>query len=226
MSQSSLNHNALSNQIAERISEQIISGELKPGEKIVENVYATEYGTSRAPVREAIYLLTIEGLVERIPRKGAIVKEHTENEINDLLEVRIMLEALAMKRIQEKGVDHKILNEMEALYEKMISEKDTTHYTELNHAFHLSLINMSKSETIKKMYSRLELPLLRVQNISFGGEGNIKKSVREHKILVDLLNENKVEEAAEILQQHNYDVISSIQSQLFDNQIQYKEKEG
>ncbi|MFG6150368.1 GntR family transcriptional regulator [Halobacillus sp. B23F22_1] len=225
MSQSSLNYNALSNQIAERISEQIILGELKPGEKIVENVYAAEYGTSRAPVREAIYLLTIEGLVERIPRKGAIVKEHTEHEINDLLEVRIMLEALAMKRIKEKGVEQSTLNEMEALYEKMISEKDTTNYTELNHSFHWSLIEMSKSETIKKMYSRLELPLLRVQNISFGGEGNIKKSVREHKILVDLLNKNKVDEAAELLQQHNYDVITSIQTQLFDNQIQYKEKE-
>ncbi|WP_173917550.1 GntR family transcriptional regulator [Halobacillus sp. Marseille-Q1614] len=228
MSRSTLNHNALSNQIAEHITEQIITGELKPGEKIVENVYATEYGTSRAPVREAIYLLTIEGLVERIPRRGAIVKEHTENEIYDLLEIRIMLESLAMKRIKELGIEQKVLNKMETLYQEMGSEKDIKLYTQLNHAFHLCLIEMSKSETIMKMYSRLELPLLRVQNISFASEGNIEKSVREHFTLVDLLNKNKVEEAAGVLQQHNHDVISSIQKQLFNNQnkIQYKEKEG
>lgn len=213
-----LNHNALSNHIAEHITEQIITGDLKPGEKIVENVYATEYGTSRAPVREAIYLLTIEGLVERIPRKGAMVKEYTENEIYDLLEVRIMLESLAMKRIKEVGVDQDLLKEMEVLYTDMAMEKNIKNYTQLNHKFHMSLIEMSNSETIKKTYSRLELPLLRVQNISFAAEGNIEKSVSEHHTLVTLLKEGHIEEAAKVLNEHNQDVITSIQRQLFNNQ--------
>ncbi|UOR13580.1 GntR family transcriptional regulator [Halobacillus amylolyticus] len=213
-----LNHNALSNHIAEHITEQIITGELQPGEKIVENTYATEYGTSRAPVREAIYLLTIEGLVERIPRRGAVVKEHTENEIYDLLEIRIMLESLAMKRIKENGIDEEILGKMGTLYQEMSGEKDIQRYTQLNHKFHLCLIEMSKSETINKMYTRLELPLLRVQTISFAAEGNVEKSVREHLTLVDLLKEGNIEEATTVLQQHNQDVITSIQKRLFDYQ--------
>ncbi|PGT82782.1 GntR family transcriptional regulator, partial [Bacillus sp. AFS040349] len=90
------NH-ALSNSIAKHITDQIISGDLKPGEKLVEHIYAEEYGTSRAPVREAIYLLAIEGLVERIPRKGAVVKEYSEHEIYDLLEIRNMLEKVVSK---------------------------------------------------------------------------------------------------------------------------------
>lgn len=213
-----LKHNALSNHIAEHIMEQIITGDLKPGEKIVENVYATEYGTSRAPVREAIYLLTIEGLVERIPRKGAIVKEHTEKEIYDLLEIRIMLESLGMKRIKEVGVDQELLKEMEKLYTQMAMEKNINNYAQLNHKFHMNLIEMSNSETIKKTYSRLEMPLLRVQNISFAAEGNIEKSVSEHHTLVTLLKDGHIEEAAKVLNQHNQDVITSIQRQLFNNQ--------
>ncbi|WP_101845649.1 GntR family transcriptional regulator [Halobacillus sp. Marseille-P3879] len=217
MSSVNLNYNALSNQIAEYISKQIISGGLKSGEKIVENVYAADFGTSRAPVREAIYLLTIEGLVERIPRKGAVVKEHTENEVYDLLEIRIMLESLAMNRIKDGQVDQEVVKKMEALYEKMVSEKDIKSYTELNHAFHLCLIEMSRSETIEKMYTRLELPLLRVQNVSFTAEGNIEKSVKEHFTLVELLKAGKVEEAATVLERHNQDVITTIQKQLFSH---------
>ncbi|WP_257347379.1 GntR family transcriptional regulator [Pseudalkalibacillus decolorationis] len=220
MSPQNLNHNALSNHIAEHITEQILTGELQPGDKIVENTYATEYGTSRAPVREAIYLLTIEGLVERIPRRGAVVKEHTENEIYDLLEIRIMLESLAMKRIKENGIDEEVLKKMGTLYQEMSGEKDIKRYTQLNHTFHLCFIEMSKSETIKKMYNRLELPLLRVQNISFATEGNIVKSVREHFALVNLLKEGKIEKATTVLQQHNQDVITSIQKRLFEQQSQ------
>lgn len=228
MSKTNLNHNALSNHIAEHIGEQIITGELKPGEKIVENTYAVEYGTSRAPVREAIYLLTIEGLVERIPRKGAIVKEHTESEIFDLLDIRIMLESLAMKRINENGTDQQLLKKMEGLYDEMMVEEDAIRYTKLNHTFHLCLIEMSKSETIKKMYTRLELPLLRVQNISFTTEGNIEKSIKEHFTLVSLLKKGKIGEATTVLQQHNQDVITSIQKRLFEHHdgVQKDKKEG
>ncbi|WP_085506036.1 GntR family transcriptional regulator [Thalassobacillus devorans] len=212
-----LSNNALSNHIAEHITNQIITGKLQPGEKLVENTYAEEYGTSRAPVREAIFTLTVEGLVERVPRKGAIVKGYTESEIYDLLEIRTMLESLAMKRILENGVEIDILNEMKEILEKMQEKKDVGQYTELNHAFHMCLIEMSKSDVIKKMYARLKLPLLRIQSLSFAKEGNIPKSIKEHAIIVKLLEESQILEAMEVLNQHNQDVISNIQKRLFQS---------
>jgi DNA-binding GntR family transcriptional regulator len=206
--------NALSNKIAEHITEQIISGELKPGEKLIENTYAEEYGTSRAPVREALYLLTLEGLVERIPRKGAVVKGYTESEMVDLLEIRIYLESLAMKRIAQHGVDAKIIAEMEHILGRMRNEKEVSHYTKLNHSFHMCLIGMSRSEIIKNMYSRLELPLMSIQSFSFANEGNIDKSIAEHEQMVAFLQEGRVQEAAELLNKHNLDVIASVQKRL------------
>lgn len=204
-------NNALSNSIAEHITEQIITGELEPGEKLVELSYAEEYGTSRAPVREAIYLLTIDGLVERIPRKGAIVKEYSENEIYDLLEIRNMLENMAMERIKKYGIDQGILIEMNLLLQEMKKVEDIQSYTQLNHSFHMCLIKMSNSETIKNMYTRLGWPLLRIQSLSFANEGNIEKSISEHEIIIQLLAEKNMTGLSAVLLKHNEDVISSIQ---------------
>ncbi len=214
MNSSKINQNALSNHIAEHITEQIIKGELGPGEKLVEHIYAEEYGTSRAPVREAIYLLSIEGLVERIPRKGAVVKEYTENEIYDLLEIRNMLESMAIERIRRKGVEEEGLQQMTDLLEKMKVCTEVHQYTHLNHTFHMTLVEMSKSETIKTMYTRLGWPLLRIQSISFANLGNIEKSIREHEILVELLHDENISEATDLLARHNQDVIISIQKKL------------
>ncbi|MBS8263868.1 GntR family transcriptional regulator [Mesobacillus boroniphilus] len=214
MNSSKINQNALSNHIAEHITEQIIKGELGPGEKLVEHIYAEEYGTSRAPVREAIYLLSIEGLVERIPRKGAVVKEYTENEIYDLLEVRNMLESMAIERIRRNGIEEEGIQKMSALLEQMKTSTEIHQYTHLNHTFHMTLVEMSKSETIKTMYTRLGWPLLRIQSISFTNQGNIEKSIREHEMLVELLHDEKISDAADLLARHNQDVIISMQKKL------------
>jgi DNA-binding GntR family transcriptional regulator len=211
--------NALSNHIAEHITDQIIKGELIPGDKLIEHIYAEEYGTSRAPVREAIYLLSIEGLVERIPRKGAVVKEYTENEIYDLLEIRNMLETMAIERIGRNGVDQVELQKMADILKKMKDETEIHQYTQLNHSFHMTLVEMSKSETIKTMYSRLGWPLLRIQSLSFANDGNIEKSVREHQMLIEFLRVENIKEAANLLKRHNEDVISSMKKKL-DSQNQ------
>jgi DNA-binding GntR family transcriptional regulator len=214
MSTIDLKKNALSNHIAEHIIEQIVTGELKPGEKLIELSYAEEFGISKAPVREAIYLLTMEGLVEKIPRKGAVVKGYTTSEIHDLLEIRIMLESLSMKRIAECGVDSEIIKKMESLLAEMQEQKEIGVYTQLNHSFHMCLIEMSQSEVIHNVYSRLKHPLQRIQNLSFSGEGNIKKSVAEHAIIVKLLKQGNVLDASRVLKKHNQDVIESIQQWL------------
>ena len=206
--------NALSNHIAEHITDQIIKGELIPGDKLIEHIYAEEYGTSRAPVREAIYLLSIEGLVERIPRKGAVVKEYTENEIYDLLEIRNMLETMAIERIDRNEIDQAYLQKMADILEEMKDKTEVHQYTQLNHSFHMTLVEMSKSETIKTMYSRLGWPLLRIQSLSFTNDGNIEKSVREHQMLIEFLRQENIKEAANLLKRHNEDVISSMKKKL------------
>lgn len=202
--------NSLSKMIAKDIIAQIITGELNPGDKLVEKEYADMYGTSRAPVREAVYMLTTEGLVERIPRKGAIVKEYSNDDIIDLLEIRNMLELMAVKRIAIHGPDQELLKEMNNIIQKMSLDTAIYTYTKLNYSFHTCIVKMSRSNPIQEMYSRLGLPLLRIQNLSFSQEGNIKKSIEEHKEIYRFIKEQKMDELESLLTQHNEYVITSI----------------
>ncbi|MEK3645131.1 GntR family transcriptional regulator [Aeribacillus sp. FSL K6-2848] len=211
------NH-SLSHKIAEKITNQIMAGELKPGQKIIESTYAEEFGTSRAPIRESLYLLENEGLIERIPRKGAVVKGYTEDEVYDLLEMRIVLESLAMKRIKVRGINEEILKKMEQLVQKMSEVDDEKQYANLNQEFHMLIIEMSKSEIIKEMYWRLGRPLLVLQRISFLEEEHIKKSLKEHRIILDLLKENLIDEALVLLENHNHSVIKRVENKTKNKQ--------
>ena len=79
------------------LRQAILKGELKPGERLMEIQLANRLGVSRTPVREAIRKLELEGLVLMIPRKGAVVAEITIKDLEDVLEVRGVLEILAVQ---------------------------------------------------------------------------------------------------------------------------------
>lgn len=87
---------SLPEQIAKYILKKIMKGELVPGDKIVEEYVASELNTSRAPVREALYLLQVDDIVERIPRKGTIVKSFTNEEVREYTEVMVGLIQMAI----------------------------------------------------------------------------------------------------------------------------------
>ncbi|WP_163580894.1 GntR family transcriptional regulator [Gracilibacillus saliphilus] len=99
---------SLPEQIAKHILKKIMQGEYIPGDKIAEEHIASELNTSRAPVREALYLLQVDNIVERIPRKGVIVKTFTESEIKEYAEVMIGLIQMAIELTKESWTKDKI----------------------------------------------------------------------------------------------------------------------
>ena len=84
------------------LRQAILTGEMEPGERLMEIQLANKLGVSRTPIREAIRKLELEGLVIMIPRKGAEVAEITEKNMRDVLEVRIALEDLAVQLACDK----------------------------------------------------------------------------------------------------------------------------
>ncbi|GEN47076.1 GntR family transcriptional regulator [Alkalibacillus haloalkaliphilus] len=80
---------SLPDQISNFILKKILREDYKAGEKIVEEDIARELNTSRAPVREALYLLQVKGIVDRVPRRGTIVKPFTDKDVSDYLVVMI-----------------------------------------------------------------------------------------------------------------------------------------
>ncbi|WP_301170972.1 GntR family transcriptional regulator [Brevibacillus nitrificans] len=211
MERNLISNNALSNLIKERITEDILFGNVQPGEKLIETQYADRLGTSRAPIREAFYLLELEGLVKKIPRKGTVVKGFTAEEMKDLLEIRNFLEEQAINKLGNTA-NSEFLNNMERLLIQMEENRDDrSSYAKLNYEFHFQLILASRSDVLKNFYSRLGTPLLLLQSMSFMGEKSIEKSLQEHKELISLIKQQELEKALTLLRSHNQDVFLRIE---------------
>ncbi|MEZ4671421.1 MAG: GntR family transcriptional regulator [Anaerolineae bacterium] len=89
----------LRERVLDALRDAIISGELKPGQDLVETELAASLGVSRAPLREALQILSSEGLVETIPYTGTTVKRLTRTDIEELYSLRSVLETFAIRRI-------------------------------------------------------------------------------------------------------------------------------
>lgn len=208
------NNNALSNLIKETIMRDILLGKLLPGDKLVEAQYAEAFGTSRAPVREAFYLLTLEGMVKRIPRKGTVVRGFSSEETKDIIEIRCFLENMAVEKLRNKKYDSYLQN-MEEIIKKTKSIKNQSNeYAELNYQFHEQLITASESEVIKTNYARLGNILLTIQNVAFMKADDINKSISEHEQLVKYLYQNNIDKAKKLLDDHNRSVLARVERNL------------
>lgn len=97
-----LSDSSLSDRVIERLREAILSGELSPGERLVERKLADELGVSHIPLREALAILTEERLVERRPRRGARVAVLSEQDLEEISSLRVVLEQFVAVRVQER----------------------------------------------------------------------------------------------------------------------------
>ncbi|MET3292338.1 UNVERIFIED_CONTAM: DNA-binding GntR family transcriptional regulator [Brevibacillus sp. OAP136] len=213
MNRALIDNNALSNLIKNNITEDIIMGKILPGEKLIETKYAEEFGTSRAPIREAFYLLSLEGFVEKIPRKGTVVRGYSAEEIKDLLMIRCYLENLAIEKLEHQDIS-KDLVKMEQLLTAMEAKGSEKEYAKLNYDFHSQLVTASRSDVLENMYAKLGVPLLSVQTIAFMEGQNMEQSLAEHKQIVCLLREKNFAEAKQLLDTHNKAVFPRIEKYL------------
>jgi GntR family transcriptional regulator of vanillate catabolism len=149
------------------LRELILSGELKPGERISELSVVERLGVSRTPIRMALVRLEEEGLLELIPSGGFSVKAFSERDIYDAIEIRGTLEGLAARLCAERGLTPSALGEFrECLSEidELTARPEVTvelfsRYVDLNERFHALLIDFTDSPVLARQLKRaLNLP--------------------------------------------------------------------
>lgn len=211
----------LPEQIAEVLANEIIKRELTPGSRLPEPALAERFGTSRAPIREALYLLDQAGLVERTPRRGTVVKAYTRREIEEIYQVRITLERLALERICESPETvEACLADLEPIIREMETvQDDPMRYRELNYLFHRSIIVVSRSGLVRRLYAQIEGPLKIFLRRMFFAEGAVPKSFGEHLQILAAIEEADAEKAQQRLEKHDLDgmrraIASSLPEQL------------
>ena len=185
---------------------QILKGDLKPGERLMEISLANRLGVSRTPIREAIRKLEHEGLVEMLPRRGAHVAGITRQELRDVLEVRKTLEVLAITRASELMTDKDFenLKEAEAAFSHLVDcpDADLTGLGEADEHFHDIIYHATGNRRLIQILENLREQMYRFR-VEYLKDKDVRHLlVREHDALVDALMARDREEAVRLVKLH------------------------
>ncbi len=182
----------------------ILKGELKPGERLMEIALAERLGVSRTPIREAMRKLELEGLVVMIPRRGAQVANITEKDLNDVLEVRIALENMAIMKACSRITSEELEKlDMAALeFQRMTTEGDLVRMAEADEAFHEVLYQAADNRRLNQVLNNLREQIYRYRVEYLKEEETRNLLVREHKEIMEAVRNRDVESAQEISFQH------------------------
>ena len=185
----------------------IVHGEFEPGERLMEVTLAKRLGVSRTPVREAMRMLELEGLVVMIPRRGAEVARITAKDLSDALEIRVALEdlaaGLACKRIDDDGRAR--LRQVCDDFKRAVNSKVIPEIVDADVAFHNAILDVTYYQRLINMAQSLREQVYRyrveyVKDLSYHD-----KLVAEHEALMNAILDGDVDKAKEITRKHIYD---------------------
>jgi len=174
---------ALYIQVADRLKAQIYQNELKPGDPIDEMALCKRYGISRTPLREALKVLSSEGLIQLIPRKGSYVRNMDIAELNELFPVMAVLEGLCAREAVENCTEAELarLDEMHAILEKHAEDGDIDEYYEKNFDFHQAIQDLSGNRTLQRIIGDLRKVLRLARHYQLTIPGRLAASIKEHR---------------------------------------------
>src|SRR3984893_10766350 len=150
-------HSPLRDQVVTELRQAILSGRLRPGERLVEGRLADELGVSRNPVREAIRALASEGLIEVTARRGAAVATMTEQEARETIELRALLEG-QNARLAARRQDRQIIKRIEMVLNKGTAAGTARRFDQLfdlNQRFHSELAAAGQNTVLGDLLLRL-----------------------------------------------------------------------
>lgn len=182
----------------------ILTGELKPGERLMEIHLANRLGVSRTPIREAIRKLELEGLVIMIPRRGAEVAQITEKSLKDVLEVRRALDALcaelACDRISDEEKER--LRQACKEFEHATRTGDVTTIAAADVAFHDIIVEATGNKRLIQLINNLSEQMYRYRFEYIKDESGHDNLISEHRMIYEsIIRQDKVK-AAEAAKLH------------------------
>lgn len=199
------------------LRQEILTGELKPGERLMEIHLANRLGVSRTPIREAIRMLELEGLVTMIPRRGAEVANITEKNLRDVLEVRRVLDALAVslacERITEEEKEQ--LRMACIVFAKATETKNVTTIARADVALHDIIIKAAGNDRLAQIVGNLGEQMYRYRFEYIKDESTHASLIEEHRIIYESIVRGDRQTAAEAVKMHIDNQEKSIINQIY-----------
>lgn len=182
----------------------ILTGILKPGERLMEIHLASRLGVSRTPIREAIRMLELEGLVTMVPRKGAEVARISKKDLSDVLEVRGSLDCLATelacKRITKEQKAELI--EAKEAFVAATKTKDAMKIAEADVRFHEVILAASDNKRLVQMMNNLAERVYRYRLEYIKDDRNHARLIEEHQEIASHVINGDVNKALEAAKRH------------------------
>jgi DNA-binding GntR family transcriptional regulator len=165
-----------------RLREAIVTGELEPGTRLLENELADRMQISRTPLREAFRQLEAEGLVQRVPAVGVFVAAVSREDADDVYLVKGALQVLAVDLACQRITDRE-LAELRFIVDEMkaaVDRADHAYYADLVDRFHALLLTAARSATLAGLYATLESRIRRYRRFVLAQPGREADSFQEH----------------------------------------------
>ena len=191
----------------ELIREAIVDGRLAPGQRLKEEELARELGISRTPVREALLVLQSEGLVAAEPNRGATVRAHDAEDLDDLYQLRALLEGYAARRAAAR-ISEAALGELRSSCERFAALVDGGELREIvqeNGLFHDTILEAAGSQRLRGMVRKVvELPLVYRAYVWYSAD-QMRVSAHYHRQITTALDARDSERAELIMKEHVYE---------------------
>lgn len=199
-----LKHRTLASAIVDRLRQEILAGSYPAGSQLRQDALAQTYQVSRIPVREALFQLEAEGFVRIVPHKGAIVSGLSLDEINDVFELRKLLEPrlLASSVPALTAEDFDAAAGMEAAFEEAMQAGDISRWGVLNADFHLALYARATQPRTLSIVAGLLQTSDRYTRLQLQRSSSIERARAEHNELIRLSREGALKEACRLLLDH------------------------
>jgi len=190
----------------------ILTGEVSPGQRLVESELMETFGATRGSVRSAIDDLAAEGLVERIPNRGARVRRVSLDEAISILECRAVLEGLLASRAATRATDAQIAA-LVTLGDQMttaVQGGDVANYSRLNSQLHETVSAIGDQEVATELIGRLRAQIVRHQFRLSMRPGRPQVSIKEHLAIIRAIEKRDPEAADRAARAHVHSVIDAL----------------
>ena len=199
-----MTYGSLGNKIYGILRDRILNEEYKKGDKLNELILSKELGISRTPIREALKQLELEGLVESIPNKGVYVLGFSPRDLDDMFELRILLEGLAIELAIDR-IDEVVLSKLKELLELMefyTLKRDKDKLNHFNVLFHETIYQGTDSMYLEQLLSDVHYYVSVTSKNSISQVERMESSLAEHREILDAIMAKDKTLAKNIIQKH------------------------
>lgn len=177
----------LRERIVEFIKDSVISGRLKPGERVPEQEIAESFGISRTPIREAFRQLESEGFITVTPRKGAVVSPITDRDVREFYAIKSLLEGFAARTSCQTLTPKEIkrLDSLNAQMKRHADRDDVKGFFKLDNQFHDTFLKACGNEKLCALVHHLVQQFERFRITALSLPGRMKDSVKQHDEIID-----------------------------------------